>query len=294
METAGFRFSFASTNVEWFPLACAMNDTTTNASLASRRVLSLALAAYLLLWLAGFACLYSVFGFVAAIGVPLILVFPLVVGIRMRGKWQSPRPRESVLLSALLLCTVGIAGCQLSSVDGDVRSAAREAQCKTNLRTLYGALVKYVSLHGDVPRGKDGEASIDPLDDPKVQEEVGIDSSTLRCPADNNSSEPSYVLNPALSVHDLGRDSAIIIACDRLPSHLGARTHNSVTVVLIGDGTTVVMDLPLKEQKDWRRLFLSGDKGACSVSMRDGSKENWTSSGVMWYVGREKGRVPNE
>lgn len=208
-------------------------------------------------------------------------------------KTKSPRVGP-LCKTALLLCTVGIVGCQIGSFGGDVRSAAREAQCKSNLRTLYDALVKYVSLHGDVPRGKDGKASIEPLDDPKIQKEVGIDSSTLKCPADNNSAGPSYVLNPALSVHDLGTNSATIIACDCLPNHLGARTHNSVTVVLIGDGTTVVMDLPPKEQEDWRRLFLSGDKRACSVSMKDGSKGNWTSSGIMWYVGQEKGCVPNE
>ena len=196
--------------------------------------------------------------------------------------------------TALLLCVVGIAGCRFGSVGGDVRSAARRAQCTTNLRTLYDALLKYVSVHGDVPRAKDGKASIDPLDDPKIQEEVGIDPSTLRCPADNNSAGPSYVLNPALSVRDLARDSATVIACDRLPNHVGAYTHNPVTVVLIGDGATVPMDLPLKEQEEWRRLFLSGDERACHLSTKDGTEGNWTSSDIMWYVGQEKGYVPNE
>ncbi len=195
--------------------------------------------------------------------------------------------------NTLLLLTVGIAGCQVGSFGGDVRSAAREAQCKRNLRALYDALVEFVALHGDVPRGEDGKASIEPLNDPKVQKAVGIDFSTLRCPADN-SPGPSYMLNPALSAHDLGSTSATIIACDRLPNHLGARTHNSVTVVLIGDGTTVVMDLSPKEQQEWRRLFLSGDKRAGSVTTKDGSKGNWTSSGVLWYVGHERGCVPNE
>lgn len=204
-------------------------------------------------------------------------------------KTKPPRVGH-ICKTTLLLCTVGIVGCQVGGCC-DVRPTARRAQCQTNLRTLYDALVKYVSLHGDVPRGKDRKVSIDPLDDPKIQKEVGIDSSTLRCPADNNSAGPSYVLNPALSVHDLRRDSATVIACDRLPNHLGACTHNSVTVVLIGDGTTVVMDLPLKEQEEWRRLFLSGDKRACSVSMKEGNR---TSSGAMWYVGEEKGYVPNE
>ncbi len=167
--------------------------------------------------------------------------------------------------TALLLFTLGLLGCRIGSFGGDVRSAARRNQCETNLRTLYDALVRYVSLHGDVPRGKDGKASIDPLEDPKIQKEIGIESSVLRCPADSDAGKPSYMLNPALSVRDLGRDCATIVACDRLPNHIGARTHNSATVVLIGDGTTVVMDLPTKEQEEWRRLFLSGDKRAGSV-----------------------------
>lgn len=205
-----------------------------------------------------------------------------------KAKLTKVRP---ICKTVLLLLTVGIAGCRVGSFGGDVRSAARRAQCETNLRTLYDALAKYISLHGDVPCGKDGKASIDPLDDPKIQNELGISSSILRCPADNNSTEPSYVLNPTLSAHDLGRDSTTIIACDRLPNHLGADTHNPVTVVLIGDGATLLMDLPLKEQGEWRQLFLSGDKRACSVSMKE---ENRTSSGAMWYVGKEKGYVPNE
>jgi hypothetical protein len=180
----------------------------------------------------------------------------------------------------LLLCTVSmVGGCC------DARPAARRAQCQANLRTLYDALVKYVSLYGDVPRGNDGKASLDPLHDPTIQREVGIDSLALRCPADENSLSSSYLLNPALSVRDLGHDSATVIACDRLPNHPGSR--NSVAVVLIGDGATVVMDLPLKEQEEWRRLLLSGDKRACSVSMKDGSAHNWTSDGIRWYVGEK-------
>jgi hypothetical protein len=195
--------------------------------------------------------------------------------------------------ATVLLLVVGLPGCQLGGCC-DARPTARRAQCETNLRTLYDALVKYVSLHKDVPRGNDGKASMDPLDEPSIQKELGIDSSMLRCPADKDSKGPSYLVNPALSVHDLAPDSTTIIACDRLPNHLGAHTHNSLTVVLIGDGAVVVMDLPLEEQEEWRRLFLSGDKRACSVSTKDGSKGHWTSSGIMWYIGEERGYVPNE
>lgn len=201
--------------------------------------------------------------------------FPVVIGIMALS--------FVVALGAFLLDNVAM-----------VKPTAERARCQANLGTLYKALVQYVSLHNDVPRGRDGNVSIDPLSNPKIQKDVGIDSSTLRCPADNNATGSSYVLNPAMSVHDLRRDSTTVIACDRLPNHLGEGTHNGRAVVLIGDGTTVMMDLPLKEQEDWRRLFLSGDKRAGSVSMKDGSKGNWTSSGVIWYVGSENGYVPNE
>jgi hypothetical protein len=162
------------------------------------------------------------------------------------------------------------------------------------MRMLYDALVEYVSLHGDLPRGKDGQVSIEPLGDPEVRKEVGLDFSVLRCPADRNSARPSYVLNPALSVDDLRRHSATVVACDRAANHFGPDTHNRIRVVLIGDGSRVVMNLPLKEQEEWRRLFLSGDKLACTVSARDGAAGNWTSNRIMWYIGQEKGYARNE
>lgn len=243
METSQFCFSYASTDVEPSPLACATNEVRTNSLPLYRKEFLLAVVA------------------------------------------------QFCFLSTLWLCAVGITGCQVGSLGGDVRSTAREAQCDSNLRTLYDALLKYVSLHGDVPRGKDGKASIDPLNDPKVQKEVGLGPSMLRCPADNDSSGPSYVLNPALTASDFGDDSTTIIACDRVPNHVGASTRNPVTVVLLGDGSRVRMDLPLKDQEEWRRLFLSGDKRACRVLLKEGNK---TSSGVMWYVGKEKGYMRNE
>ena len=208
---------------------------------------------------------------------------------------MPPRRVSVICATALLLCTVGIVGgCQVGSFGGDVRSAAREAQCVKNMEALYDALTRYVSLHGDVPRGKDGKTSIDPLDDAKIQKELSISSSILRCPADRSPMWPSYMLNPALAVHDMGDDSLTIMACDRTPNHIGVRTHNPVTVVLLGNGCRVLMDLPLKEQDEWRRLFLSGDKRACTAAIKRGLKGHWANSDVMWYVGKEKGYVPNE
>ena len=209
-----------------------------------------------------------------------------------RAMWEreaKSRSAGTACNAVLLVLTVCIVGCA-----GDVRSVARCAQCQNNLRTLYDALVTYVSLHGDLPRGKDGQVSIDPLVDPKVQKEVGIDAAMLTCPADMSSTGPSYMINPNLTVEDLSDKSATVVACDRLPNHSEALSDNDIRLVLIGDGSIVTMNLPLKQQEEWGRLFLSGDKCACTVSARDGSRGNWTSADVMWYVGGEKGYVQNE
>ena len=170
-----------------------------------------------------------------------------------------------------------------------MRSAAKRMQCEANLRKLYVGLESYISTHGDLPRCKDGRVSIDSLYDPRVRKEMGIDSSVLRCPADESSEKPSYVLNPALTIQDLGRHSSTIVACDRIPRHLGVQTHEYVRVVLLGDGSIVKMDLPQKEQEAWYRLFSSGNKRACTVTAKDGVKGHWTSSNIAWYVGDADG-----
>jgi len=209
--------------------------------------------------------------------------------------WTRIRAPDGMRVTALLICTCGaLYGCHGGSNSGDVRSVARETQCRTNLRALYEALVQYASLHGDVPRTEHGEASIDALVDPGAHNSVNVTSAKLRCPVDKNPVGRSYLLNPALSVDDLGSESPTIVACDRLPHHIGVNTHNSTSVVLLGDGATVVMDLPLQEQEEWRQLFEVGDKRACRVSSKDGTKGNWTSSNIIWYIGQGRGYVPNE
>lgn len=173
----------------------------------------------------------------------------------------------------------------------NARPAARMAGCQANLRSLYDALLTYASLHGDVPRGEDGNASLDPFGERKIQDELGIGPSVLRCPSDRSASRCSYLLNPRLSVRDLGAESSTIVAIDMF-SHYGGSGRGS-RMVLIGDGSTVLMELPAAEHGEWRRLFLSGDERACKVSMRDGSRA-WTTSGVRWYVGGKKGYLSNE
>lgn len=201
---------------------------------------------------------------------------------------QAPSALRSLFL---LLCISEIVGC--GSIGGDARSAGREAGCRANLRTLYDGLKKHISLYGDVPRDKDGKASLIPLTEPEAQNAIGIDSSILKCPAERDSTGPSYLLNPALSTHDFGPDSATVIACDRVPNHRGGPGRNGATVVLIGNGTTVVITLPEDDQEAWRRLFLAGDERACRISKKDGSTEPWTDDDITWFVGQERGYVSN-
>jgi hypothetical protein len=150
---------------------------------------------------------------------------------------------------------------------------------------LRRALVTYATQHRDVPRQKDGRASLDPL----------LGSLTLQCPAAKDGQHAAYVLNAALTVDDLRPRSKTIVACDQLPHHIGGSiTHNPVRMVLVGDGATAMMDLPLKEQEEWWRLFVAGDERAGSKSLREGANESfWSSKDVLWYVGPEKGYVPN-
>ena len=151
------------------------------------------------------------------------------------------------------------------------------------MRSFYAALLTYASLHGDLPCNDSGEVSIDPLTHAKTQREVGITSSTLICPADHHPAGPSYLLNPALSLSDFGRDSTTVVACDKPPNHSDTETgvsyHSDGTgfsLILIGDGTVRQMALPLKDRERWLRLFLAGDKRASNYP-EDGN----------WYLGTE-------
>ena len=209
-------------------------------------------------------------------------------------QWTTSLGVESVYKTALLVFAVCITSCRLGSFGGDVRSRSKEIQCVRNMRTLYCALVKYISLYGHLPHGQNGQVSIDPLTDTNVQDRVGLEASVLRCPSDGNTTRPSYVLNPALCIADLGPESATVIACERTPNHYESRTQNHTRIVLIGDGSSVVMDLPRKDQEEWYRLFLLGNKRACTVHATSGAKGNWASSNIMWYVGQQQGYVPNE
>jgi hypothetical protein len=167
--------------------------------------------------------------------------------------------------AAALLFMVALAGCRVGGCC-DVRPTARAAQCRENLNKLFVALQRYVVLHGDLPRDSKGRVSIDRLTDPSIQKELGIDPSVLRCPADEHRNGPSYVLNPVLSVYDLKRASATVIACEAHPNHPGIAVSDDPDVpqsnVLLADGSVHPMVLPEQEREKWIRLFLSGDKRA--------------------------------
>ena len=52
-------------------------------------------------------------------------------------KQKTRPPRVCPMCKAtLLLLTLGIAGCNVGSFDGDVRSVAKRIECQTNLQTL--------------------------------------------------------------------------------------------------------------------------------------------------------------
>jgi len=171
-----------------------------------------------------------------------------------------------------------------------VKPVADRFHCESNLRELYHALERYISTHGDVPRDASGNASISRLGDPVVQRDIGIASSILRCPADNNPIGPSYLLYPALTIHHFGRDSAVVIACERMPHHPSSGHSGPTRVVLAGDGSTKLMTLPLKEQETWMRLFLSGDDRAARVRMVNGCRYEGTSARIELYTGGEEDR----
>ena len=197
-------------------------------------------------------------------------------------KRRSPRIVRLCSTTLLLFAAVVMSCCVGNCCDA--RSAARMQQCNTNLSTLYDALVKYISVHGNVPRGKEGQASLDPLNDATIQKELDIAPATLRCPADESSGGSSYLLNPNLSACDLAHDSWTVIAFDRIPRH-GSRS--TITLVLTGNGARLSLRLPLEEQEQWRRLVMAGDRRACSPSV--------TADGdIRWYVGEERGYVADD
>ena len=163
----------------------------------------------------------------------------------------------------MLLFMVGLVGCHIGSCC-NVRPVARRTACEANLKKIGAALEKYVATHGNLPRNNKGQISIiDALNDPKIQKEVGTDSSVLRCSEDENFNGSSYMFNPALTVSDFAPDSTTVVACDKQPRHPGfSPAESPASVILLGNGAVRIMYLPTKERERSTRLFLSGDKRA--------------------------------
>lgn len=196
--------------------------------------------------------------------------------------------------TALLMLFCGaLCACQCGSIGGDVRSVARESQCRSNLRKLYESLHLHMSEQGDVPRKQDGIASLDGLVDLNASNTTGVASAALRCPADQSHNGGSYILNPFVSIDDFGPDSSVVVAFDRIPQHVSPTTGNLTSNVLLGNGSIVTMDLSLVDQQEWRQLVAAGDECACRVSSRDGVSRNWTSGEILWYIGPRRGYVSN-
>ena len=166
----------------------------------------------------------------------------------------------------MLFLAASVAGCHIGSFD-DVRPHAQRAACREHLKNIGAALTKYVAAHNSLPRSSAGEASLgEALQDRHVQKELGIDAALVKCPADASPERISYIFNPALTAADIAPDSTTVVACDRQPVHPGisGATDSPTSVILLGNGAVTTMYLPQEERENWIKLFLAGDKRACT------------------------------
>ena len=166
----------------------------------------------------------------------------------------------------MLLLAICVAGCRIGSF-ADVRPHAHRAACAERLKKIGVALTKYVDSHNSLPRSNAGEASLgEALQDPQVQKELGIDAALVKCPADSSPERISYIFNPALTAADIAPTSTTVVACDRQPVHPGVSgaADSPTSVILLGNGAVTTMYLPQKQRDGWIKLFLAGDKRACT------------------------------
>lgn len=75
--------------------------------LVARRVFSVAMVVYLIIWVVVFAFVYRVFGSGFAIALSVILALPIAIALRMFRRWHFLRRREFVFLFALLIVVFG-------------------------------------------------------------------------------------------------------------------------------------------------------------------------------------------
>jgi hypothetical protein len=168
----------------------------------------------------------------------------------------------------IISCIAVTLGCHIGSFSS-VRPHARRADCQANLKRIGAALIDYVQRHGQLPHGRNGDASlVDVLQDPQVQKELGISSKVLQCPADTSPVRSSYMFNPTLTANDFRSDSTTVVACDRQPFHPNPScpADSPASVILLGSGAVTTVYLPPKARDRWATLFLEGDPRACTYS----------------------------
>jgi hypothetical protein len=73
----------------------------------AKNAFTLGIAAYAVVWLVVLAVAWRVFGSSPAVGLSLILLFPLVVAVRMRFRWSALKEREFAFLFMLLAVVLG-------------------------------------------------------------------------------------------------------------------------------------------------------------------------------------------
>jgi hypothetical protein len=84
-----------------------MTAATSIKSSTVKKVFSLGIAVYAVVWLGVFIFASHVFGMGSGIGLSLVLAFPFLVAVRMRLQWSKVRDREFVLLLVLLAFAFG-------------------------------------------------------------------------------------------------------------------------------------------------------------------------------------------
>lgn len=144
----------------------------------------------------------------------------------------------------------------------NVTPSAQREQCRQNLKTLYTAIVRYISAKGDLPHDENGKVSLKKLAESDTSVEYRIDPALLKCPLTHR----DYLVNPELSAADFGDHSRTIVVCDE-PAN-----HEDSMLLLLGDGAVPNFTEPLRNRKEWAKSFLAGEeKSRTFIESSDGT-----------------------
>jgi hypothetical protein len=91
-----------------------MSQTTTRDFFTTRRVLSIEIAVYLIIWTAGIVFASQVFGAGLTIGLSLIVALPFAVAVRMRSREGTVERSELAILFALFIFALASCVCVAS------------------------------------------------------------------------------------------------------------------------------------------------------------------------------------